>query len=345
MNIFVLTGAGISAESGLDTFRGNGGLWDGHSLEEICTPEALTKFPDLVRSFYDERRIEANKAKPNGAHFALSKLERHWRENVNGEFLLVTQNVDDLHSRAGSENVIHMHGRLHSASCMECGWHGPRYNSLENDSECPQCQRDALRPDIVLFGEAPRLIRQIEAFLDRCNLFLAVGTSGLVLPAADFVKRAKKRGAVTHQFNVEFPMASHLFDICHLGMAGDLLPAWVDELIGDRPRGWDLTIEQKAAFIREMEECGAHVTFFCNDMVRYMTAIGLDAEELADGSMRLFDRVIRSTQPEWGVPGIYAPNVLSAAIEAHSLNLKTAMLGRGFGHQDLLRQLKHEWLG
>lgn len=232
MNLVVLTGAGISAESGLATFRSGGGLWAGRRIEEISTPEALERNPDAVCAFYDERRSEAVKAEPNAAHRALAKLEGHWRETAKGEFLLVTQNVDDLHERAGSQRVIHMHGQLNSALCVECGWHGPRFNPLEDDRECAACVRDALRPDIVLFGEAPRYLKQIEAALDACDLFVVVGTSATVYPAAGFVEIAKASGAETHQFNIELTAGSERFDMCHLGNAGELLPKWVRELIG-----------------------------------------------------------------------------------------------------------------
>jgi NAD-dependent deacetylase len=232
VNLVVLTGAGISAESGLATFRSGGGLWAGRRIEEISTPEALERNPDAVCAFYDERRSEAVKAEPNAAHRALAKLEGHWRETAKGEFLLVTQNVDDLHERAGSQRVIHVHGQLNSALCVECGWHGPRFNPLEDDRECAACGRDALRPDIVLFGEAPRYLKQIEAALDACDLFVVVGTSATVYPAAGFVEIAKASGAETHQFNIELTAGSERFDMCHLGNAGELLPKWVRELIG-----------------------------------------------------------------------------------------------------------------
>ena len=343
-NIVVLTGAGISAESGLLTFTGAEGLWNGHRIEDVCTPDALERNPDAVCAFYDERKAEAASAEPNPAHIALAELERFWQETGKGEFLLVTQNVDDLHERGGSKNLIHMHGLLNSAFCMECGWQGPRHGRLEGNRECPACERDALRPDIVLFGEAPRHLRQIEATLEKCDLFVAIGTSGTVYPAAGFVETAKANGAETHQFNINLPAASERFDMCHLANAGHLLPEWVEELIGDKPVGWNLTAEQKAAFIKEMEECGAHVTFYCEDMVRYLTHIGLDAEEMPNGSLRLYDQTIKPTQPQWGIPGIYAPSVLTAVIEAHGLDLKTEMLGRGFGHQDRLEKLSRIWL-
>ena len=343
MNIVIITGAGISAESGLATFTGTEGLWNGHRIEDVCTPDALERNPEAVCAFYDERKSEAARAEPNPAHQALAKLEWHWQESGKGEFLLVTQNVDDLHERAGTKSLIHMHGLLNSAFCMECGWKGLRHGRLEGNRECPVCEREALRPDIVLFGEAPRHLHQIEAALEKCNLFVAIGTSGTVYPAADFVEIAKAHGAETHQFNIDLPAGSERFDMCHMANAGHLLPEWVGELIGDKPVGWNLTAEQKAAFIKEMEECGAHVTFYCEDMVRYLANIGLDAEEMPDGSLRLYDQTVKPTQPEWGVPGIYAPAVLTAAIEAYGLDLKTEMLGRGFGHRDRLKQLARSW--
>lgn len=235
MNIVVLTGAGISAESGLPTFRNDGGLWAGRRIDEISTPEALERNPDAVCAFYDERRTEAANAEPNAAHCALAKLERHWRDTAKGEFFLVTQNVDDLHERAGSERVIHMHGQLNSALCTECGWHGPRYNPLEDNRECCSCGRDALRPDIVLFGEAVRHLVQIEAALQFCDIFVSVGTSDTVHPAAGFVEIARACGAQAHRFNLS-KVRDH-FDAHHIGPAGQILPGWVDGIINDRQQG------------------------------------------------------------------------------------------------------------
>lgn len=235
MNIVVLTGAGISAESGLATLRSGGGLWAGRTIDEISTPEALERNPDAVCAFYDDRRAEAAKAEPNPAHLALAKLERHWGETAKGEFLLVTQNVDDLHERAGSQRVIHMHGQLNSAFCTECAWRGPRYNPLEDERDCAACGREALRPDIVLFGEAPRHIRQIEAALEACDFFVAVGTSGTVYPAAGFVDIAKGHSAEAHQFNIDLPAGSERFDICHVGPASQLLPSWTETLMKHTP--------------------------------------------------------------------------------------------------------------
>jgi len=233
MNIFILTGAGISAESGLPTFTGFDGLWSGHRISDVCSPEALARNPDLVCAFYDERKSEAARAEPNAAHVALAKLEMLWRDASKGEFFLVTQNVDDLHERAGSERIIHAHGQLNSAFCVECGWQGPRHARLEGNRECPACERDALRPDIVLFGEAPRHMRQIEAALERCDLFVAIGTSGTVYPAAGFVNIAKAHGAATHRFDIKLPDAHDQFDVCHLAPAAKILPDWVDGILNE----------------------------------------------------------------------------------------------------------------
>jgi NAD-dependent deacetylase len=236
MNIVILTGAGISAESGLATFTGADGLWNGHRIEDVCTPDALERNPDAVCAFYDERKAEAASAEPNLAHIALAKLERYWQETDKGEFLLVTQNVDDLHERGGSKNLVHMHGLLNSAFCIECGWQGPRPGRLEGNRECPACERDALRPDIVLFGEAPRHLRQIEAALEKCDLFVAIGTSGTVYPASGFVKIAKAYGAETHQFDVELPLGSEWFDKCHVGAASQTVSAWVNWFVAGKPK-------------------------------------------------------------------------------------------------------------
>jgi NAD-dependent deacetylase len=234
MNIFILTGAGISAESGLATFTGAGGLWNGFRIEDVCTTDALERNPDAVCAFYDERKSEAASAEPNPAHEALAKLERHWQKADKGEFLLVTQNVDDLHERAGSMNLIHMHGLLNSAFCMECGWQGQRHGRLEGNRECPACDRDALRPNIVLFGEAPRHLRQIQAALERCDLFLAIGTSGTVYPAAGFVEVAKFYGGQTIRFDIALPSDGNQFDQCFHAEASKMIPKWVGELIGEK---------------------------------------------------------------------------------------------------------------
>lgn len=196
----------------------------------------MERNPDLVCTFYDERRQEAARAKPNAAHIALAALEAHWAAEGKGSFLLVTQNVDDLHERAGSRQVLHMHGSLNAASCIECGWHGPRYGRVEDNRECGICGREALRPDIVLFGEAPRHMGQIEAALRTCDLFVAIGTSGTVYPAAGFAEIAKAHRAVTHRFDVTKP-DSTIFDTHHVGPASQSVPGWVDELTGIKRSG------------------------------------------------------------------------------------------------------------
>ena len=231
MNIVILTGAGISAESGIAIFAGTDGLWNGHRIEDVCTSDALERNPEAVCAFYDERKSEAAAVEPNTARHALAKLEQHWHETNKGEFLLVTQNVDDLHERGGSKSLIHMHGLLNSAFCMECGWQGPRHGRLEGNRECPACERDALRPDIVLFGEAPRHLRQIEAALKKCNLFVAIGTSGTVYPAAGLVEIAKDHGAETHRFDIELAEGSNHFETCHLGVAGKTVSAWISKIL------------------------------------------------------------------------------------------------------------------
>jgi NAD-dependent deacetylase len=231
LNLFILTGAGISADSGLATWREGSGLWHGQTIEQICSVDAFQKIPDLVCAFYDERRAAALKAAPNPAHHALAKLERIWTEQSLGECALVTQNIDDLHERAGSPSVIHMHGALHEAMCAECGWQGLRYSNLEGARDCALCGVEALRPNIVFFGEAPRHMRRIEAALQSCDIFVSIGTSGAVYPAAGFAQIAAQNGASTVHMNTDDPAASTLFGVTMKGRAADLAPIWVDELL------------------------------------------------------------------------------------------------------------------
>ena len=225
--IVILTGAGVSAESGLATFRGPGGLWEGHRVEDVCTPEALRADPELIHRFYDERRAALDRVEPNAAHRALVRLERDW----SGELLLVTQNVDDLHERAGSTQLVCMHGELRSALCARCGerrrWTGP----LLPGAACPACAAPALRPDIVFFGEMPYYMDRIERALADADLFASTGTSGAVYPAAGFVQTAAYHGARTLELNLERSAGSGRFDETRLGPAGELVPGWVDELL------------------------------------------------------------------------------------------------------------------
>lgn len=225
--IVILTGAGISAESGLATFRGPGGLWEGERVEDICTPQALARDPEKVHRFYDMRRAKLGEVAPNAAHVALARLERLWR----GELLLVTQNVDDLHERGGCGQVLHMHGELLSALCRECGAQQGWTGSLPPGSPCRQCGAPALRPDIVFFGEVPYQMGRIERALRACDLFVSIGTSGAVYPAAGFVQTANHVGARTLELNLDPSGGSHYFDESRMGPAGDLVPVWVEEML------------------------------------------------------------------------------------------------------------------
>ena len=227
-NIVILTGAGVSAESGLATFRGPDGLWEGHRVEDVCTPEAFARDPGLVHAFYDARREKLGTVEPNAAHRALARLDDEWP----GELLLVTQNVDDLHERAGSKRLIHMHGELTKGWCLRCnerfGWTGP----MSGRAECPECGTSGMvRPDIVWFGEMPYDMEQVDDALRRCDLFVSIGTSGAVYPAAGFVQTACYCGAWTLEMNLEPSLGSYLFNESRVGLAGDLVPGWVDEML------------------------------------------------------------------------------------------------------------------
>lgn len=228
-SIVILTGAGISAESGLATFRGPGGLWEGHRVEDVCTPEALARDPALVHRFYDARRAQLAQVEPNAAHRALARLAREWR----GDLLLVTQNVDDLHERGGCADVLHMHGELISALCAACGGRRDWRGALPPGSMCPDCAAPALRPDIVFFGEMPYQMERIEAALRDCDLFLSIGTSGAVYPAAGFVRTARHVGARTLELNLDPSEGSIWFHESRMGRAGDLVPDWVEELLSE----------------------------------------------------------------------------------------------------------------
>ncbi|MEH3101586.1 NAD-dependent deacylase [Sphingomonas adhaesiva] len=227
-NIVILTGAGISAESGIATFRGPGGLWEGHRVEDVCTPEALAADPVLVHRFYDLRRAALDTVRPNAAHEALARLDREWP----GELLIVTQNVDDLHERAGARRMLHMHGELRSALCAACGERRAWSADLPPGTACDVCGAAALRPDIVFFGEMPYQMERIEAALGRADLFVSIGTSGAVYPAAGFVRGARAYGAATLELNLERSEGSAWFDATRLGPAGRLVPAWVAEVLG-----------------------------------------------------------------------------------------------------------------
>lgn len=227
-NIVILTGAGISAESGVATFRGPGGLWEGQRVEDVCTPQALSRDPELVHRFYDERRARLASVEPNPAHRALARLDAEWP----GGLLIVTQNVDDLHERAGAKRLVHIHGELLSALCAACGERERRQGSLPPGAACGACGAAALRPDIVFFGEMPYHMAAIEAALSGADLFVSIGTSGAVYPAAGFVQTARYHGAATLELNLDRSEGSGWFGESRLGQAGTLVPAWVDEVLG-----------------------------------------------------------------------------------------------------------------
>lgn len=224
-NIVVLTGAGISAESGVPTFRGPDGLWEGHRLEDVATPEAFARDPILVQRFYDARRAALARVEPNAAHLALAQLDRDWP----GEMLVVTQNVDDLHERAGAARLVHMHGELNSALCDRCGAVQPWVRDLSGAE--PHGCGGTLRPDIVWFGEMPYHMERIDAALRLCDLFVSIGTSGAVYPAAGFVDLARHAGAMTLELNLDPSAGTALFDSARHGPASVLVPDWVDSLL------------------------------------------------------------------------------------------------------------------
>lgn len=228
-NIVILTGAGISAESGLKTFRDNDGLWENHRVEEVATPEAFEQNPSLVYRFYNARRaqLQQDDVNPNAAHEALAKLEKAFGSNL----MLVTQNVDDLHERGGSKSVYHMHGKLLSARCAISQQTFDWSDSFDHTTKCPCCNRVTLRPDIVWFGEMPMYMEEIYDALSKADVFIAIGTSGNVYPAAGFVQIAKESGAHTIEANLEPGVTNALFDESLTGPASHIVPQWVDQLI------------------------------------------------------------------------------------------------------------------
>ena len=232
-NIVILTGAGISAESGIDTFRSDGGIWEQHRVEDVATPEGFARDPDLVLRFYDMRRAAIQTKQPNPAHVALAKLAAEWP----GELLIVTQNVDDLHERAGASRVLHMHGEHLGAWCTSCDirskWTAPLIaDSSGGRPPCPICQARTLRPDVVWFGEMPYRMDEIYAALRRADLFVSIGTSGAVYPAAGLVQNAVELGAQTLELNLETSQGSWMFHETRLGLASELVPQWVEEMLG-----------------------------------------------------------------------------------------------------------------
>lgn len=227
--IVILTGAGISKESGLETFRDADGIWSKVRIEDVATPEAFRRDPARVHAFYnDRRRGLLREIAPNPAHEALARLERE----CPGEVLLVTQNIDDLHERAGSRNLVHMHGEILKGACLACEAVAPWRQDMDRDSLCPACgARGLLRPHVVWFGEMPFEMPRIFEALARCDLFLSIGTSGSVYPAAGFVEEARAAGAHTVELNLEASAGATLFHEARQGPAGTLVPAYVAELL------------------------------------------------------------------------------------------------------------------
>lgn len=233
--IVILTGAGISAESGIDTFRSAGGqgsgLWEQHRVEDVATPEGFARDPDLVLSFYDMRRAALAGVGPNAAHHALARLEAEFAKVPGRELLLVTQNVDDLHERGGSRQTLHMHGELKSALCSSCGVRTPWDAPMIERPKCAACGMPTLRPDVVWFGEMPYQMERIYRALEACDLFVSIGTSGAVYPAAGFVAEARAHGAATLELNLDPSGGSHVFAESRRGPASELVPEWVDALL------------------------------------------------------------------------------------------------------------------
>lgn len=229
--VTILTGAGISAESGLDTFRGNNGLWADHRIEDVATPDAFDRDPALVHRFYNQRRRQllSDNVNPNGAHDALAKLQgRH-----GGDVSIITQNVDNLHEAAGSGDVIHMHGELLSLLCGACHHRFHFTGDSGADTTCPDCDNAGhVRPDVVWFGEMPYHMDQIQTILSQTDLFLSVGTSGQVYPAAGFLDQVKRNGGMVGEINLEPTRTARFYDYTNYGPATETCPAMIDELFG-----------------------------------------------------------------------------------------------------------------
>ena len=233
--IVILTGAGISQESGLDTFRDKGGIWSKVNIEDVATPNAYQKHPKRVQEFYNARRrpLIEGLIKPNAAHNALARLEKEWSSENRGKVTIVTQNIDNLHEMAGSKNLIHMHGEILKARCQKCGNISICNTDLGFEEACPECTgKDVLRPHVVWFGEMPLEMDHIYALLEKCALFISIGTSGNVYPAAGFVQFVGVNLNVYKiELNLEPSEGATLFDEARYGAATDLIPLFVEELL------------------------------------------------------------------------------------------------------------------
>ncbi len=229
--IVILTGAGLSAESGLGTFRDKDGLWTKYDLSKVATPEGFARDPALVHEFYNMRRRGLLKAAPNTAHHALARLEREHT----GAVTVVTQNIDNLHEAAGSKRLIHMHGELLKSLCARCGAKQPWQEDLSTALACSACSESGgLRPDVVWFGEMPYHMEEIEYLLAKADLFVSIGTSGTVYPAAGFVQAARTFGARTLELNLEASEGARLFDEAITGPATEIVPAWVERILAGK---------------------------------------------------------------------------------------------------------------
>ncbi|MEM7239003.1 MAG: NAD-dependent deacylase [Pseudomonadota bacterium] len=227
-DIVILTGAGVSAESGLGTFRDIDGLWTKYDLEDVATPEGYARNPGLVHEFYNARRKNCRGAVPNASHHALARLAK---ANA-GRVTLITQNIDDLHERGGSTDAIHMHGELMRALCAVCGHQWDWQGDMSRIDSCARCSAPgAVRPDVVWFGEMPYHMERIGGLLATAGLFVAIGTSGAVYPAAGFVMEARAAGARTLEINLEPSEVAQAFDECLLGPATETVPNWVERLL------------------------------------------------------------------------------------------------------------------
>jgi NAD-dependent deacetylase len=228
-SIVVLTGAGVSAESGIKTFRASDGLWEDHRIEDVATPDGFRRDAELVHRFYNARRSQLSAVQPNEAHKALALLEQEF----DGDYLLITQNVDNLHERAGSQSLIHMHGELLKVRCLKSGYVYTIDTPISSSASCLCCGEPGhLRPDIVWFGETPMEMERIYDHLANCDLFISVGTSGHVYPAAGFVELATEVGAYAIEINLESTRQQALFDEHRVGLAGEEVPKLVDQILG-----------------------------------------------------------------------------------------------------------------
>ena len=227
-SILILTGAGLSAESGLATFRDPSGIWARYDWREVATPEGFSRNPDLVHEFYNMRRRAHRDVRPNAAHMALARLE----EEHDGRVTIVTQNVDHLHEQAGSRNLIHMHGEALKALCQRCDMRAAWEGDMSTETPCPACsEAGGLRPDVVWFGEMPYDMDRIATLLEEADLFISIGTSGHVYPAAGFVAEAARNGAHTVELNLEPSQGRSLFREAIYGKATEIVPSYVDHLL------------------------------------------------------------------------------------------------------------------